>query len=1122
MAATVLALISASVFPRGCWIFDTGCTRHLTPFKTDFVSMDFSPTATVIAGVNPAASLSSTGTGTVSVSVRNSHSTPVPLVLSEALLVPQMPMRLFSGIRALRSGCSVALAPIISPQQSVIGFLKLPDGKTKIPIHQLGDLLIIRPIATGFDSAEFTHAFPASTVLPATVDIPPTPPCLHPKRPCTTVSEESFDPTEPEEVQQSAEAFSKATHTTTSHDTSRPFAAIFYNLLLVHLRHNHASPVRIRKTTAAVTGSPPISKAEKMQFCEACVQGSCHHHATPKHRQIRPPRDPNSRLLHSDWWGPYNHPGKQKQKYIQVFIDDASGYVQMFCSPTKASGAAHLRRACKILDELTGRRASVKVLRSDSDVLYTSGHVATWCDEHGIIQQFSAPYSQQENGRSERMWRTMETAVASMFCYSGAPLFLWPYAVNNFCHSHNVTVSSAGTLTPYELLTTVRPNTATLRVWGCPALAFLEKQERDKFTAKCLTGINLGPDKTTKAGYFVYFPGSRRVHTTRHVTFDELWRARSEYYKNLSKKFPSLNLYPPILKPVLPNAGPHEPAFNPVPPSPSPDVLSPPSSTASPSPPSTPAPAGRHAIDIETPLIPPGQTPNNFFNYNSSSPSASLQSDHVPSDSETDADSLTAPLAQSDWFDGPTVFSSENPDGPNTNTQDKRSVPITPENDSADVAFIERETYTTNNTNTPFYVTHWAPSYNMTLAALESRTAGRRFAGETPFKVRLQRVSAFDPGNFDIEWEPSIEALSTFLLEDGSYLDVLTEFVNNAGRSSRRARTAAASATAYIATACILVSSVRTACTHAFFASPTNFQYDHLTPPTEPSLAPENCYPAATDASASKFITGASSNVAYCFATIVLPSGSTPHTYRQALASVDARHWRFATEAEHSQLEDALTWDLVSRTEAQNVISGKWVFKIKKKADGSIERWKARWVARGFSQKHGIDFTEIFAPTIRYSSLRLLLSLANSLDLHLYGLDVSNAFARADVDESLFVEQPHGFVKLDDFGKPYVCKLKKGLYGTKQAARLWNQKFRRFLLSQGWRQHESDPCTYQRTSAKYGTEFLGVYVDDICHACPSKAAVTRARFTRNTGHAFIPGLNIRYRYTRYRRARVCS
>ena len=105
-------------------------------------------------------------------------------------------------------------------------------------------------------------------------------------------------------------------------------------------------------------------------------------------------------------------------------------------------------------------------------------------------------------------------------------------------------------------------------------------------------------------------------------------------------------------------------------------------------------------------------------------------------------------------------------------------------------------------------------------------------------------------------------------------------------------------------------------------------------------------------------------NKIYCFLDI-LPSGCTPQTLTEALSSIDRKHWKFALDLEFDQLVNAGTWEEVPASDAENIISGKWVFKIKKKSDGTIERHKARWVARGFSQKRDIDYTEIFAPVVR-------------------------------------------------------------------------------------------------------------------------------------------------------------
>jgi hypothetical protein len=109
------------------------------------------------------------------------------------------------------------------------------------------------------------------------------------------------------------------------------------------------------------------------------------------------------------------------------------------------------------------------------------------------------------------------------------------------------------------------------------------------------------------------------------------------------------------------------------------------------------------------------------------------------------------------------------------------------------------------------------------------------------------------------------------------------------------------------------------------------------------------------------------------------------------------------------------------------------VFKLKRKADGSIERYKARLVAKGFKQRFGYDYEETFSPVIKYATIRLVLSLAISQDWSLRQLDVQNAFLHGQLEETMFMKQPPGF---EDPGQPnHLCKLKKALYGLKLALR---------------------------------------------------------------------------------------
>ncbi|CAI7811638.1 unnamed protein product [Closterium sp. NIES-54] len=160
----------------------------------------------------------------------------------------------------------------------------------------------------------------------------------------------------------------------------------------------------------------------------------------------------------------------------------------------------------------------------------------------------------------------------------------------------------------------------------------------------------------------------------------------------------------------------------------------------------------------------------------------------------------------------------------------------------------------------------------------------------------------------------------------------------------------------------------------------------------------------------------------------------------------------------------------------RRILSGKWVFHVKTAADGTIERFKARWVVRGYDQRHGIDFDQTFVPVSRHTSVRILLAIASARHLPLRQIDVKNAFLNALVDAVIYVEQPHTYGE----GDSCVCKLRKSLYGIKQALRLWQQYLHNILFEIDFKQLPHDPGMYRRD---FRDEYilLTVYVDDLLY-----------------------------------------
>ena len=216
----------------------------------------------------------------------------------------------------------------------------------------------------------------------------------------------------------------------------------------------------------------------------------------------------------------------------------------------------------------------------------------------------------------------------------------------------------------------------------------------------------------------------------------------------------------------------------------------------------------------------------------------------------------------------------------------------------------------------------------------------------------------------------------------------------------------------------------------------------------------------------------------------------TPSTFKDANASPEKKKWKIAMEKEMNSLQDNDVWDLVELPPGRKIIGSKWVFKKKTGVDGTVERYKARLVAQGYTQKYGADYDETFCPVVRQESLRVLIALSVKHGLKLHQVDVTTAFLNGTLEEEVFMKQPEGF---EIEGKKHlVCRLKKSIYGLKQSPRCWNVALDTQLKRMGFTQSENDPCIYYRNT---GGEmfYIGVYVDDIILAGKTDNKLTEVK-----------------------------
>jgi Reverse transcriptase (RNA-dependent DNA polymerase) len=201
-----------------------------------------------------------------------------------------------------------------------------------------------------------------------------------------------------------------------------------------------------------------------------------------------------------------------------------------------------------------------------------------------------------------------------------------------------------------------------------------------------------------------------------------------------------------------------------------------------------------------------------------------------------------------------------------------------------------------------------------------------------------------------------------------------------------------------------------------------------------------------------------------------------PQSYEEAINHpVYGKEWTVAIQEEYDSLMRNGAWELVEMPSGKNIVSCKWVFKAKQDANGNVVRFKARLVARGFSQAYGVDYFETYAPVAKLATYRTIFALSALEKWEIHGMDVITAYLLGKLDEEIYMTQPEGFVRLG-MKRNMVCRLLRSLYGLKQAARVWNIKIHNFLVKIGFTRSSADPCLYVDLNRNL---YITIWVDDL-------------------------------------------
>ncbi|CAI7761869.1 unnamed protein product, partial [Closterium sp. NIES-53] len=227
--------------------------------------------------------------------------------------------------------------------------------------------------------------------------------------------------------------------------------------------------------------------------------------------------------------------------------------------------------------------------------------------------------------------------------------------------------------------------------------------------------------------------------------------------------------------------------------------------------------------------------------------------------------------------------------------------------------------------------------------------------------------------------------------------------------------------------------------------------------------------------------------------TLLAPEGDpdapdipTPRSYAEAIEGPYSSHWQAAMDAEMASWKSTGTYVDAVPPPGANIVSGMWIFRVKR-PPGSPPVFKARYVARGFSQRQGVNYFQTFSPTPKMTTLRVLLHVAAQRDYELHSLDFSTAFLQGSLHEEIWLRRPPGFT--GSFPSGTQWSLRRPVYGLRQAPREWHDTLRATLAALGFAPSTADPSLFLRTDTSLPPFYVLVYVDDLVFATADTAGL---------------------------------
>ena len=802
--------------------------------------------------------------------------------------------------------------------------------------------------------------------------------------------------------------------------------------------------------------------------------------------------------VHADLCGPIityidiNGRRVKRIRYTSVLVDEHSRHANIDYVKTKGEAQAKLIQWIKYIQTRTGKK--VVILHSDYGGEYRSGELQQFLRENGTQWTYTDKDTPQNNSIAERIHRTMFESVRSMLTHARLPDGFWTHAMRSATYVYNRMLhsgSSDKSKTPMEVMYNRKPNIRKIRVWGCDCVYW--QSETDRRNEHTDTDTRQGTLKLTNTGRPAIFLGYSKQKVGCYIIYDynhdQIKHVRNVRFHEQSFQFgPRQDRTTQTENDVKYNKETHNKQAHtdddqghdhdqdqdqtltdqPL------TIHAEPTMTTT----TTTTTSGQddtHNDDVDDRELPisyapaPVPEPVPATSTSTSTSEASVKQEHQHQDQDHDQDRKQ--VSTHDQHQHQHQDQDQDRDHSPTRVRFTVDDDHDQDQDHNDISTLEEQptpvTRTTAAVPTPVMTTPVTTRTEPTLATTTTTTTGTATAKHTtsilkpvsraqqpPTRMTTRSTTQAPALYKQPTTAPTVTRQQLPQAQDGKTMET---------KRTRR-ETSTPKLDAYADT-----SMAKHAKSKAYTRTETAMFVGMPTP-----HAQRDKYRDRAEALHKLLLA----------VTHVKDTDKTkdPGTYKQAMASSNRVEWKKACDAEFRSLIEHDVFELVELPPGRKAIGCRWVFRSKHDKNGVLERRKARCVAKGYTQEKDIDYQETFAPVMRLDSLRILLALVANWDYELEQMDVTTAFLNGKLEDELYMEQPEGYVKVGEHGRKLVCRLKKSLYGIKQAPNVWNADLNKTLLSLGWKRCKSDTCIYQKTSNTGRPMWMGVFVDDILTA----------------------------------------